>query len=160
MSRCRNARTCDKPDANLDNVTAAEVQVKWRVIVVILSLLQDLVEDLSTGTYGIETSHFHASTCTSLLFFDITGEPEDQIHLFVYTLKGKRISITIPTVEDTVDLIKRQIQDKEGTPPDQMQLVFSGRHLEENRTLNDYNITMNSTLFCVLMDTPSVNTSL
>jgi len=57
----------------------------------------------------------------------------------VKTLTGKEIEIDIePT--DKVERIKERVEEKEGIPPPQQRLIFSGKQMNDEKTAADYKV--------------------
>ena len=71
------------------------------------------------------------------------------MQLFIKTLTGKTLTIEVEPFY-LIEEVKKIIQERECILPENQRLIFSGRQLEDDRTLADYNIQKESTLHLVL----------
>lgn len=49
-----------------------------------------------------------------------------------------------------MERIKERVEEKEGIPPAQQRLIFSGKQMNDDKTANDYKVTGGSVLHLVL----------
>jgi len=67
------------------------------------------------------------------------------MQIFIITLSNKNILLDI-TVNDTIINLKEKIMEKENIPISQQRLIFSGKHLCDDKKITDYDIKNNNTL--------------
>ena len=71
------------------------------------------------------------------------------MQIFVETATGKIISLKVKA-SDTIETVKIKIQHRVKIIPDQQQLLFAGKEVENMQTLTDCNIGKGSILYLVL----------
>ena len=86
---------------------------------------------------------------TSRLLFCSILVVHQMPEICVKTLTGRDIRLHV-SLSQTIEQTKSMIEDKEGIPSHQQRLLFRGKWLSDERSLDDYNIKADSMLHLVL----------
>ena len=73
-----------------------------------------------------------------------SGASVNRMQIFIQTLNGKTLTLDV-VHNESVGKLKAKIFEKEGVPTEQQRLLFSGKQLEDSRTIGDYNIQKSNT---------------
>ena len=65
------------------------------------------------------------------------------------TLSGKAFPLDVEH-SDTIENLKKKIEEKEDIPKNEQRLIYEGKALEDDRILDDYNIKEGKTIHLVL----------
>ncbi|KAA6379107.1 MAG: putative Ubiquitin [Streblomastix strix] len=76
-------------------------------------------------------------------------QEQRQFEIFVKTLTGKTLTLQVRQT-DTVLQVKQKIQELERVPPCQQRLVFARREMEDDQSLQDYNVQRDATMHLVM----------
>eukprot|EP00455_Lapot_gusevi_P021229 TRINITY_DN2230_c0_g1_i3.p1 TRINITY_DN2230_c0_g1~~TRINITY_DN2230_c0_g1_i3.p1 ORF type:complete len:321 (-),score=78.54 TRINITY_DN2230_c0_g1_i3:118-1080(-) len=130
---------------NVENSdTIANIKTKIQDQEGILAARQRLICDGHEleDDHTLEDYNIHTQTTLHLLVArDGTGFP-----LIFKTVTGGTFTVNGIESSDTIANIKTKIQDQEGIPAAQQRLICDGHELEDDHTLDDYNIHAQTTL--------------
>lgn len=71
------------------------------------------------------------------------------MQIFIKTLTGRKQQYNFEP-ETTVLAVKQALQEKEGIQVDQIRLIFSGKQLSDEKSLQEYNVAAGGTIHMVL----------
>lgn len=71
------------------------------------------------------------------------------MQIFIKTLTGRKQQLNFEP-DSTVLAVKQALQEKEGITVDQIRLIYSGKQLSDEKTLQDFNVTAGGTIHMVL----------
>jgi len=71
------------------------------------------------------------------------------MQIYVKTITGKSVPLGVE-LSDSIANIKAKVYEKEGVNPEIQNLIFSAKKLENDKTLADYEITGESTIYLVI----------
>jgi len=71
------------------------------------------------------------------------------MQITIKTLTGKSVYLDVEP-SHTIAEVKSKIQESEGIPAEHQRLIFSGKQLDDDKTLSDYGVEHQNTLHLVL----------
>lgn len=71
------------------------------------------------------------------------------MQIFVKTLTGRKQQFNFEN-ETTILQVKQALQEKEGIQVDQIRLIYSGKQLNDEKTLAEQNVTAGGTIHMIL----------
>ncbi|PVF95644.1 ubiquitin-domain-containing protein [Serendipita vermifera] len=80
----------------------------------------------------------------------MAAQAQGTFQLFLKNISGKTRTIGMNGPKDTVKMLKDKVEEKESIRPDDQRLLYGGHQLEDHRTLEDYGIQKESTVWLVL----------
>jgi len=83
-----------------------------------------------------------------------TDRDQTPIEINIKLLTGKAIKVRV-RLDETVEQLKKKVEDLEGIPVINQRIIFAGKLLEDDQTLEFYDVRQNSTLHAVLRLAPS-----
>lgn len=94
-----------------------------------------------------QRNRFLSFILTILILISMLSISVSAMQIFVEVeLNDSIITLEVePT--DSIEYVKQKIQDKSGLSADKINLVFSGKYLEDDQTLGDYSIQKGTTLY-------------
>ncbi len=72
------------------------------------------------------------------------------MQIYIKTLTGRKVSMDVDNLTESVANLKLNLQEKEGVGSEQIRLIYSGRSLADEKKLTDYGIEPGSTVHMVL----------
>jgi len=101
------------------------------------------------GNRTVKDYNIPAETTLGLMLRLRGGARKQYMLLFVNTFAGNTITLHVQPC-NTIDNVKAKLQEKEGFPMSQQQLIFAGNRLEGGCTLKEYDIQVETTLGLML----------
>ena len=110
-------------------------------------LIVDLLRDIGLIPFG-GSSKLVISAEIDKKITSIYSFFPDEIQILIKMMDDKLATIAV-NPSDSISNVKKKIQRLCKCPSDQLRLVFAGKKLEDDLTLNHYNVQNKSTLFLV-----------
>ncbi|KAK0423675.1 hypothetical protein QR680_008270 [Steinernema hermaphroditum] len=92
---------------------------------------------------------FTLTSSDKIRFVSLSLIPPSKMLIKVKTLTGKEVELDIEHNE-RVSRLKEKIEEKEGIPPAQQRLIFSGKQMNDDKGVDEYRIAAGSVLHLVL----------